>query len=161
MRTGGSLVASILLGATRVALGGLWLNEGLFKFRAGFAADDILLVADSASHNSRVPEFYQAFADGPLRTFSEVLGIGIPLLESGLGIVLVLGLLTRPAAIGSVLLLTSYWLADQLIAQYPIMLLLAVPLLCWPLAASRFGLTALLERWPRRRPLPPALRVWL
>lgn len=153
-----SLVASALLGATRVALGAFWLNEGLFKYHAGFAGDDILLVVDSATRNSRVPEFFQAFADGPMRSFAGLFGVGIPLLETLLGAALVLGVLTLPAAIGSVLTLMSYWSADQLIAQYPVMVVLAVPLIAWPLAASRFGLTTLLERV---RPAPRALRVWL
>ncbi|TPX00841.1 DoxX family membrane protein, partial [Schumannella luteola] len=149
--TRGSLVASILLGATRVALGAFWLNEGLFKYQAGFAGDDIRLVVDGATRNSRVPEYFQAFADGPMRAASELLGFVIPLLETGLGVVLVLGLLTFPAALGSVLTLMLYWSADQLIAQYPVMVVLSLPIVAWPLLASRFGLTSLLERMRLRR----------
>ena len=37
-------VAPALAGAARVALGGLWLHEGITKYRAHFGAPDILLL---------------------------------------------------------------------------------------------------------------------
>ena len=57
-----SLVASITFGAARVALGILWLHEGIFKYAAHFSRADILLVADGAKSNSRVPEYFGTFA---------------------------------------------------------------------------------------------------
>jgi hypothetical protein len=53
-------------------------------------------------------------------------GIVIPLLETRLGIALILGALSLPAAPLSLLALITYWSSDQLIVQYPIMGMLAV-----------------------------------
>jgi thiosulfate dehydrogenase [quinone] large subunit len=75
----------------------------------------------------------------------------MPLLEVGLGVVLVAGVLTLPAALMSVITLMTYWLADQLTASYPVMVALAVVVAAWPLVASRFSATALAERAVRRR----------
>jgi len=163
-----ALAAPVLTGAVRVALGVLWLNEGITKYRAGFGRADILLVAGSASGNSRVPGFFQWFAENVLGRVPELFGVVMPLLETGLGIALILGILTLPAAVGSVFTLMTYWLADQLIGQYPVMVLLSLCVLLWPLSASRFSLTSLLLKAGRRRlPDPggpftaPPLRRWL
>lgn len=157
-------VAPVLTGAARVALGLLWLNEGLIKYRAGFGSADILLVADSASTNSRVPEFFALFAENVLGRFPEFFGSMMPLLEVGLGVALVLGVLTLPAAVASVGLLMTYWLADQLTDAYPVMVVLAALLLLWPLAARRISVTALVtRRLPasgRARPLLAGLGRW-
>lgn len=161
-----TLVAPVLAGATRVALGVLWMNEGLLKFRAGFGGADILLVANSAESNSRVPEYFTAFAGFALQGAPDLFGFVMPLLELGLGIALVLGALTLPSALMSVLTLTLYWSADQLIGEYPVMVVLSAIVIAVPIAASRFSVTTLVERLVRRnRPgavgAPVALRRWL
>ena len=145
------------LGATatftvvRVALGVLWLREGLFKYRAGFGRADILLVADGAGSNSRVPDYFKSFA-GLLRELSTVFGVAIPLLETLLGLALITGLLTLTAALGSALNLMTYWASDQLIAQYPVMGALSVLVIAWPALAARFSATALIFRQARSKP---------
>lgn len=145
-----TFVAPVLAGATRVALGVLWLNEGLLKVRAGFGGADILLVANSAESNSRVPEYFTAFARFALQGAPDLFGFVMPLLELGLGVALVLGILTLPAALMSVLTLTLYWSADQLIGEYPVMIVVSAVVIAVPLTASRFSLTTLVERLRRR-----------
>jgi thiosulfate dehydrogenase (quinone) large subunit len=147
----GTVAAPVLAGAARVGLGVLWINEGLIKYRAGFGAADIQLVVDSASSNSRVSAFFQGFAETVLGGSTELFGFVMPLLEVGLGVVLVAGVLTLPAALMSVITLMTYWLADQLTASYPVMVALAVVVAAWPLVASRLSATALAERAVRRR----------
>ena len=146
-----ALTGPLLTGVARVVLGLLWINEGLIKYRAGFGAADIQLVVDSASANSRVPAFFQSFAGSVLGGSPDFFGVVMPLLEVGLGVVLVLGVLTLPATLMSVLTLMTYWLADQLTASYPVMVALAVVVATWALAASRFSVTELVEQAVRRR----------
>lgn len=138
-----ALAGSAMVGAARVALGVLWLHEGLFKYSAHFGRADILLVVDSARSNSRVPEYFTAVADFALRGRAGLFGLLIPLLETGLGLLLTLGVLTLPTAMVSVLTLMTYWSSDQLIAQYPIMGALSVVVIVWPLLATRFSGTSL------------------
>lgn len=159
------LAASIIFGAARVALGVLWLLEGITKFRAHFGAADILLVTDNAATVSRIPDFFAVFADSVMRPLAGLFGFGIPLLETGLGVALILGVFTLPAALGSVLTLLLYWSSDQLIDQYPIMAALSVAVIAWPAAAARFSVTSLAlrlaQRRPAARPLGAAARRWV
>lgn len=144
-------VAAVLAAATRVAAGILWLREGLFKYQAGFGAADIQLVVGSTAGNPRVPGFYKEFTADVLGQFPDLFGVIMPLLETGLGVALILGVLTLPAACGSIATLMMYWLADQLIGQYPIMVLLSAGLLLAPIAARRFSLSRLILSAARRR----------
>ena len=48
------LVASIIFGAARVALGVLWLHEGIFQSTAHVGRADLLLIVGSAKSNGRV-----------------------------------------------------------------------------------------------------------
>ncbi|WP_208545062.1 DoxX family protein [Rathayibacter sp. VKM Ac-2760] len=158
--------AAIVVTAARVALGLLWLNEGLLKYRAGFGAADIRLVAESAAGNGRVPGFYQWFVTTVLGPGADLFGIVMPLLECSLGVALILGILTVPAALMSTVTLMMYWLADQLIGEYPVMVLLSVALVAVPAFASRVSLTGVADQLRRRRnpaaaPIPAALRPWL
>ncbi|MEN2741010.1 DoxX family membrane protein [Microbacterium sp. X-17] len=154
----GRRTAAILTALLRVALGALWINEGLLKYHAGFGAADILLVSQSAAQNPRVPDFYKLFSGAVLGQAPAVFGVGVPLVELCLGIALVLGVFTLPAALASVALLCSYWLADQLIAEYPIMLALSAVVATFAPAASRYSVTSVALR---RRSVPAALRRWL
>ena len=65
--------AAVVLGAGRVALGILWLNEAVVKLHAGFGAADIALVVNAAAHNSRIPEAFTLIADTDRRV-SEAFG---------------------------------------------------------------------------------------
>lgn len=141
-----SRTAVALTTAARVALGVLWLNEGLIKYRAAFGAADIQLVVDGAAANSRVPGFFQVFAEHVLGAAPGLFGVLMPLLEVGLGVALVAGVLTLPVALVSVGTLLSYWSADQLTDSYPVMVALAVVLVAWPLLASRVSLPTLVRR---------------
>lgn len=151
--------AAIVAALARVALGALWIVEGAVKYHAGFGRADILLVAQSAAQNSRVPGFYRFFAEHVLGTAPAAFGIGVPALELGLGIALVLGVLTLPLALAAIGQLCNYWLADQLIAQYPIMLALAAAVAVFAPTASRYSLTSAVLRG--RRPVAAPLRRWL
>jgi thiosulfate dehydrogenase (quinone) large subunit len=161
-----TLVAATAFGAARVGLGILWLHEGLFKYGAHFGRADILLVADSAKSNSRVPDYFAAFADFALRGWPAFFGFVIPLLETGLGVALIVGVLSLPAAMASLLTLMTYWSSDQLVAQYPNMGALSAVVIAWPLLAVRFSATSLivsaLERKQRAgRLIGGPLRRWL
>ena len=158
--------ASIIFGTARVALGILWLHEGLFKYSAHFGRADILLVADGAKSNSRVPDYFVAFAEFALHDWPGVFGFAIPLMETSLGIALILGVLSLPAAMASLLTLMTYWASDQLIAQYPIMGALSAVAIAWPVLAARLSATSLvvrsLERKQRAgRLIAGPLRNWL
>ncbi|MBS1908045.1 MAG: hypothetical protein JST33_16110 [Actinobacteria bacterium] len=139
----------ILGAAARIAAGVLWLNEGILKYRAGFGSADILLVAQGASGNSRVPFFFRPLG-ALMQAAPALFGVAIPALEVGLGVLLVLGLsrvLTAIAALGSIATLMLYWSSDQLIAQYPAMVLLSAIVLALP-RSGRFGVA---WWWGRRR----------
>ena len=69
----------------------LWLHEGIFKYSAHFGRADILLVADGAKTNSRVPGFFAGSAEQVLGSWRGLFGFVIPLLETALGVALVLG----------------------------------------------------------------------
>jgi thiosulfate dehydrogenase (quinone) large subunit len=139
-----TLVASISFGAARVALGILWLHEGIFKYTAHFGRADILLVAGSAKSNSRVPEYFSVFAGRILGSWPGLFGFVIPFLETALGVALVIGVLTLPAALASLLTLMTYWSSDQLIAQYPIMGILSAVVIAWSAWAARLSATTLI-----------------
>jgi len=142
-----ALAASSLLGAARVALGVLWLHEGFVKFHAGFGKADILLIADGAKNNTRVPGYFQFFADHLLRPTADLAGLAVPILEVGLGVALILGILTLPVALVSLFNLLTYWCSDQLVGQYPIMGALSGVLLVWSAQASRLSV----PEWVRSR----------
>jgi thiosulfate dehydrogenase [quinone] large subunit len=159
-------IAPVLAGAIRITLGVLWLNEGTLKYRAGFGAADILLVADSAKSNTRVPGFFKDFADFALAGWPHLFGFTMPLLETLLGIALILGIFTLPVSLISIFTLMTYWLADQLITQYPIMVFLSAIVITWSLLASRFSATTLIAKFAvRNRPdhvlFREPIRRWL
>jgi thiosulfate dehydrogenase [quinone] large subunit len=152
--------AAAIATLARVALGALWLHEGYVKYHAGFGRADILLVVQSTANNPRVPHFYRLFTGDVLGKAPELFGFAVPLIEVGLGIALLLGILTFPAALMSVVQLCSYWFADQLITQYPIMVALSALVLAFGTAAGVYSVTSwVLHR--RRADPPPAVRRWL
>jgi thiosulfate dehydrogenase [quinone] large subunit len=156
-----TLVAPAVVVATRVGLGILWLHEGLFKYSAHFGRADILLVADSAKTNSRVPEYFTAVTEFALRSWPGLFGFLVPLLETCLGVALILGMLSLPAAMVSLLMLMTYWSSDQLIAQYPIMGVLSVVVVAWPLLAARLSATSfIVSALKRRQRAGPWISGW-
>lgn len=142
----GALVAPLLGGAARVAAGALWLAEGVLKYRAGFGAADIDLVAHSTADNSRTPWWFEPLGSF-MGTAPGLFGVAIPALEVLLGVLLIAGLLTRLTALASIGTLMLYWGSDQLIAQYPVMVMLSAVVL-WVSASGRFGVDGW---WARRR----------
>jgi thiosulfate dehydrogenase [quinone] large subunit len=68
-----------------------------------------------------------------------------------LGLLLILGVLTLPAAMVSLLTLMTYWSSNQLIVQYPIKGALSVVVIAWPLLAARFSATSLFVSILQRR----------
>ncbi len=144
------LAAAVPAGLVRVALGVLWLIEGVVKYRAGFGRADILIIVDGARSNPRVPDAFRVFADGVLGRLPDLFGVAVPLLETALGLALIVGLWSRITALVALGTLTFYWSSDQLIVQYPVMLGLAALVLACPAAADRLSVTRLLHR-PRPR----------
>lgn len=149
-------LATIVANLCRVILGGYWIHEGLFKYHAGFGKSDILLVTGSVAQNSRVPEFYKWFAAHVLAQAPGFFGFMVPLIEVGLGVALVLGIFTLPIALASTFQLCNYWLSDQLITQYPIMMALSAVVSAFAPAARQYSLTTLALR-RRKQTLPAAL----
>ncbi|MCJ1688814.1 DoxX family membrane protein [Rathayibacter sp. VKM Ac-2927] len=167
-RPGWRWAAAALGTAVRVALGLLWINEGAIKLRSGFGASDILLVADGAAENGRVPDYFQLFASTILHDQAGLFGFVTPLVEIGLGVALIAGILTAPAALASLATLLMYWSADQLIDEYPVMALLSGIVLGFSTTCSRISATSAVIRVLRSRHGTPAavlerpeLRRWL
>ena len=144
-RPAGALALSLLGGGARVAVGVLWMIEGFLKYRAGFGAADIELVAQSTEGNPRVPWFFEPLGS-VMGTAPALFGVVMPALEVVLGVLLVAGSLTRIAAFMSIGTLMLYWSADQLIAQYPAMVVLSAVVLLLP-GSGRFGM----DGWFRAR----------
>ena len=90
--------------------------------------------------NSRVPEYFGAFAGRILGSWPGLFGFVIPLLETALGVALIIGALSLPAALASLLTLMTYWsFDDQPIAQYPIMGILSAVVIAWSAWAARLS----------------------
>ena len=141
----GRAIVRALAAACAVGAASLWLWEGSVKVRAGFGAADILLVADGAGSNSRIPDWFAPLGSA-MRAFPTVFGVGIPALELLLGAAFLLvawfavAAIRRPAghrigtgvrftaatALASVGTLGLYWTTDQLTGQYPVLLVLSV-----------------------------------
>jgi thiosulfate dehydrogenase [quinone] large subunit len=158
----GRRAAAIVAALARITLGALWINEGVLKYHAGFGRADILLVVHSTAQNPRVPDFYKYFTANALGGAPDLFGFGVPLLETCLGIALVLGIFTLPAALVSVAELCNYWLADQLITQYPIMMALSAAVATFAPSASRYSVTTVVFRArATTKPMDIGLRRWL
>ncbi|MFA4083749.1 DoxX family membrane protein [Mycobacteroides salmoniphilum] len=138
-----ALATPIVLGVARVTLGALWLHEGLFKYSAGFGRADILLIAHSARSNSRIPDYFTAVSDNTLYAWPGLFGVAIPLLETALGVILILGLFPQSAAMVSLLTLVTYWTSDQLISQYPVMAALSALIIAFPAASGHYSIRRL------------------
>lgn len=138
-----ALAAPVVLGAARVTLGALWLHEGIFKYSAHFGRADILLITHSAQTNTRVPGYFTLFSDGVLRTWPGLFGVAIPLLETALGVILIVGLFPQPVAMISLLTLLTYWSSDQLITQYPVMAALSAIIIAFPAASGHYSIRRL------------------
>lgn len=121
--------------AARVTVGVLWLIEGIVKYRAGFGAADILLVADGSASNSRIPTWFAPLGSF-MSTAPDLFGYVIPALEVALGVLLIAGLFVPFAAFASIGTLMLYWGSDQLSTQYPMMVVLSALAIALPLAGS-------------------------
>jgi thiosulfate dehydrogenase [quinone] large subunit len=78
----------------------------------------------------------------------------------------VIGRLSLPAALVSLLTLMTYWSSDQLIAQYPIMGILSAVVIVWLGWATRLSVTSLVMVVLKRKQLAAELisgplRPWL
>ena len=157
-----SVAGGVAFGAARIALGALWLHEGLFKYAAHFGRSDILLVVTSVDGNTRVDPHFKAFVDFALHGWPGLFGFLVPLLETTLGVALILGVLTLPAAIVSLLNLMNYWSADQLIAQYPIIGVLSVVVIAFAGYATLFSTTSLAVFMAKRKQVSrvATLAIW-
>lgn len=152
-RSASALTASLLGGGARVATGVLWLLEGVLKYRAGFGAADIELVAQSTKGNSRVPWFFEPLGSS-MAGAPQLFGLVIPGLEVVLGGLLIAGALTRLAAFLSIGTLMLYWSADQLTEAYPAMVMLSAVVLLIP-TSGRFGVDGWLRARGRATRMPP------
>ncbi|MFC3241398.1 hypothetical protein ACFOJ6_02390 [Gordonia humi] len=98
-----------------------------------------------------MPAYFSWFARSIVHPWDGVFAIATPAVETVLGIALILGILTLPSAVAGIGLLLTYWLADQLIAQYPIMAALAVVVILVPSAAARYSAPRLCRSLRRMR----------
>lgn len=140
-----ALAMSALAGIVRVALGALWLKEGLLKYHAHFGAPDIGLVVGSTGSNTRVSPLFRWFTAHVLGSWPQVFGAVVPLAETALGVALILGLGSRLAALASALQLCFYWSADQLVGQYPLMAALSAVVLVLGPVSHPFSITSVLR----------------
>lgn len=147
-----ALAVSALAGIARVALGILWLKEGLLKYHAHFGAPDIGLVVSSAAGNSRVSPLFRWFTTHVLGSWPTLFGAIVPLAETALGVALILGVLPHLAALVSALQLCFYWSADQLVAQYPLMAALSALLLVLGPVSQPLSIGTLVHIARRRLP---------
>lgn len=138
--------ATVTVVAARLALGLLWLHEGYVKYHAGFGRSDILLVVHSASSNPRVPGAFGWFAGEVMGRLATPFGIAVPLIEVALGVAALAGVLPRATALAAIALLCSYWAADQLVVQYPVMVVLAAIVLAGGALARAGSLSQALDR---------------
>ena len=155
-----ALAVSAVAGIARIALGILWLREGLLKYHAHFGASDIGLVVSSAASNSRVSPLFRWFTTHILGSSPTLFGLVVPFVETALGVALILGILPRLAALVSALQLCFYWSADQLVAQYPVMAALSALLLILGAVTHPISLgsaVAALRQRSARRPSPHLL----
>lgn len=129
-----TLAVPAVAGIVRVALGVLWLKEGLLKYHAHFGSADIGLVVSSAASNTRVSPEFRWFTTHILGSAPTLFGLVVPFMETALGVALILGILPRLVALGSALQLCFYWSSDQLVAQYPLMAALSAVVLVLPVA---------------------------
>ena len=83
----------------------------------------------------------------------------MPLLETALGVALIVGILSLPAALASLLTLMTYWSSDQLIAQYPIMGILSAVVITWSVWAARLSATSLIMMVLSRKHIAAEL-IW-
>lgn len=152
MMTAPLRAATITVVAARVALGVLLLHEGYLKYHAGFGTADILFVVHDAAMNSRVPSIFGWFAAEVLGRSPGVFGAVVPFAEVALGVSMLLGVLPRLASLAAAVMLCTYWLADQLVVQYPLMLMLCSVVLAGGTLARRFAIPARAVGipWPRR-----------
>ncbi|TWS24895.1 hypothetical protein FK268_06535 [Tsukamurella sputi] len=138
--------ATVTVVAARLALGLLWLHEGYVKYHAGFGRSDILLVVHSASSNPRVPGAFGWFAGEVMGRLATPFGIAVPFIEVALGVAALAGVLPRATALAAIALLCSYWAADQLVVQYPVMVVLAAIVLAGGALARAGSLPQALDR---------------
>nr|WP_068525364.1 hypothetical protein [Tsukamurella tyrosinosolvens]KZL95728.1 hypothetical protein AXX05_21495 [Tsukamurella tyrosinosolvens] len=153
--------ATVAVVAHRDGLGAAWLHEGYVKYHAGFGRSDILLVVGSATGNPRVPGAFAWFATEVMGRFATVFGVVVPLTEVALGVAALLGLLPRATAFVATGLLGFYWAADQLVVQYPVMVVLAATVLAGGELARRWSPATALRgrlrgRGRGREPAPSA-----
>lgn len=134
-----------------MVLGAFWLHEGVVKYRAGFGVADIGLIVSGAESNTRIPGYFAWFGRTILDPLDGVFAVATPAVETVLGVALILGVLTLPAAVAGLGLLFTYWSADQLIDQYPVMAALSVVVILVPAAASRYSAPTAVRWWRRRR----------
>lgn len=141
--------ARALGSAARVILGVFWIHEGWFKYSSGFGKADIGLVVSSSASNARVPGYFKPFASDVLGALPGLFGLLMPALEVGLGVVLVLGIMPRLTGLGSLFQLMTYWSADQLIWQYPVMALLSGVVAAFYRSSSAYTALTLWHRFTR------------
>lgn len=123
--------------ALRVLLGLAWLHEAWVKYAAHFGGTDIGLVVGSVGSNPRVAAPVAELTRALLGPAPGLWGVLVPAWEAGLGLVLLLGVFPRLAAVAAGVTLAIYWSVDQLIWEYPLMGVLA--LVCAALSAPRLG----------------------
>lgn len=141
---------TVIAVVARVAVGLLWAAEAFVKYKSGFGAADVLLVSNGAAMNSRTPFWFDPLG-AVMGAIPAAMGVVVPLTEAALAVLLTLGVATRWVAFVSIGLLMTYWGADQLIAQYPAMVVLSALVLLIP-ASDRCSIDTRLQARRGRRP---------
>lgn len=109
----------------RMLLGWSWLEQGIFKFQAGFTIDGL---PQSLQTAAGVPDWYKVFMLQFVAPNAGIYNIVVPLGEVLVGLGLIAGVLSLPALLASGFMLLNYWLADM-VYIYPIQIAVLIVLL--------------------------------
>lgn len=140
--------------ALRLYLAEVWLQFGIGKIRGGWLRGDGLHGLLSAVAEGETPApfgFYERVADVLVASgMDDVLSVCIPLVEVGVGVAFITGVMLVPAAIAAIMLNVNLVLSGVASLQFDgrIIALQILLLLAWRVAGY-LGLGTLVRRWWR------------
>lgn len=96
----------------RVLIGAVWLNGAIEKFLNPDFPQQLATSLGAGGFISQAPSWFQDFMRESVVPNAEVVGQLAPFGELALGLALILGLLTNPAAVGSIVFSTALLLSQ-------------------------------------------------
>lgn len=147
-----NVVATALLTLLRVYLGWTWMTIGWHKIVGGFSSGGFLqgALARSTGDNATVPGWWGSFLETFAIPFSGLFDILIPWGEFLVGLGLLVGALTVPAAFFGVVMNFSF-LFSGVISSNPSMIIMGFILMYAGHNAGKFGLDFWVNPWLSER----------